>query len=266
MKEMFCNGTSVNQLSFEGPSVLLVHGLGLNKKMWDWQTKELSKLYSVISYDLYGHGQSEMPDGKINLSMFSNQIKEIMEYLEIKKTALLGFSLGGMIVRKFAIDHEEKLWALGILNSAHKRSLEAKHAVQKRVEQVKKFGPSSTVEDALERWFTEEFRSQNYKIMNLIREWVLANNKDVYPKIYQLLVDGVDELVEKKLSINCPTLVLTGDEDYGNSPEMSKEISKQIDHSQTMILKGLRHMALIEAPEILNKILIEFLNESLKNY
>ena len=102
--------------------------------------------------------------------------------------------------------------------------------------------------------------------MNLIREWVLANNKDVYPKIYQLLVDGVDELVEKKLSINCPTLVLTGDEDYGNSPEMSKEISKQIDHSQTMILKGLRHMALIEAPEILNKILIEFLNERLKNY
>ena len=44
------------------------------------------------------------------------------------------------------------------------------------------------------------------------------------------LVGGEEllEQTEKKLSINCPTLVLTGDEDYGNSPEMSIEISKQI--------------------------------------
>ena len=98
--------------------------------------------------------------------------------------------------------------------------------------------------------------------MNLIRKWVLANRKDVYPKIYQLLVDGVDELVEKKLNINCPTLILTGDEDYGNSPEMSKEICKQIDNSQTIILRGMRHMALIESHEKVNKIIIKFLNEN----
>ena len=46
MKTMFFNGTSVKQISFAGPYVLLVHGLGLNKNMWEWQTKELSKFFS----------------------------------------------------------------------------------------------------------------------------------------------------------------------------------------------------------------------------
>ena len=262
MKTMFFNGTSVKQLSFAGPYVLLVHGLGLNKNMWEWQTKELSKFFSVISYDLYGHGESKIPEGKVDLELYSNQIKEILDFLKINKTALLGFSLGGMIARKFAIEHTDYLWALGIFNSAHKRSPKAKEAVQKRVDQTKKYGPSATVDDALERWFTKDFRSQNINVMNLIRKWVLANRKDVYPKIYQLLVDGVDELVEKKLNINCPTLILTGDEDYGNSPEMSKEICKQIDNSQTIILRGMRHMALIESHEKVNKIIIKFLNEN----
>ena len=95
--------------------------------------------------------------------------------------------------------------------------------------------------------------------MDLIRKWVLANKKDVYPKVYQVLVDGVDELLGERLPIKCPTLVLTGDEDYGNSPEMSMKISKQIKGSIVKILPGLRHMALIEDADTVNKILVDFL-------
>ena len=83
MKTMFFNGTSVKQISFAGPYVLLVHGLGLNKNMWEWQTKELSKFFSVISYDLYGHGESKIPEGKVDLELYSNQIKEILDFFLI---------------------------------------------------------------------------------------------------------------------------------------------------------------------------------------
>jgi pimeloyl-ACP methyl ester carboxylesterase len=120
-------------------------------------------------------------------------------------------------------------------------------------------GPQSTIEDALERWFTKNFREKNPIIMDRIRKWVLANKKEVYPKAYQVLVDGVDELLQSPLPVNCPTLVLTGDEDFGNSPEMSQEISKQILKSQLEILPGMRHMALIEDFQKVNKILSEFL-------
>ena len=227
--------------------------------MWGWQTSELSKKFSVVTYDLIGHGESKDPEGKLNLEKFSEQIIEIMNFLSIKKTALIGFSLGGMIARKFAIKYGEKLWALAVLNSAHKRDQKAKDAVQLRVNKVKIDGPQATTEDALNRWFTEEYRKNNPDVMNKIRNWVMENKKDVYPKAYQVLVDGVDELLDPSLPINCPTLILTGDEDFGNSPQMSSEISKQIKGSELKILPGLRHMALIEDASTVNNLLLEFL-------
>jgi pimeloyl-ACP methyl ester carboxylesterase len=227
--------------------------------MWRWQTNELSKNFSVVTYDLIGHGESKDPEGKLDLEEFSEQILEIMKFLSIKKTALIGFSLGGMIARKFAIKYDEKLWALAVLNSAHKRDQKAKDAVQLRVNKVKIDGPQATTEDALNRWFTEEYRQNNPDVMNKIRNWVMENKKDVYPKAYQVLVDGVDELLDPTLPIYCPTIILTGDEDFGNSPQMSSEISKQIKGSELKILPGLRHMALIEDANTVNNLLVEFL-------
>ena len=259
MKTFNNSGSSISLVSSKGPYVIMVHGLGLNKKMWGWQTNELSKNFSVVTYDLIGHGESKDPEGKLNLEKFSEQILEIMNFLSIKKTALIGFSLGGMIARKFAIKYNEKLWALAVLNSAHKRDQKAKDAVQLRVNKVKIDGPQATTEDALNRWFTEEYRKNNPDVMNKIRNWVMENKKDVYPKAYQVLVDGVDELLDPSLPINCPTLILTGDEDFGNSPQMSSEISKQIKGSELKILPGLRHMALIEDASTVNNLLLEFL-------
>jgi len=259
MKNIFVKGTSVNLVSENGPYVILIHGLGLNKDMWEWQTRDLSKNYSLITYDLIGHGESKDPEQNLNLEIFSDQIFEIIEYFSLDKIALVGFSLGGMIARKFALKYNDRLWALAILNSAHKRTKKAKEAVQLRVNSVIENGPQSTIDDALERWFTKNFRENNPIIMDRIRKWVLANKKEVYPKAYQVLVDGVDELLQSPLPVNCPTLVLTGDEDFGNSPEMSQEISKQIIKSQLEILPGMRHMALIEDFQKVNKILSEFL-------
>ena len=259
MKTFNNSGSSISLVSSNGPYVILVHGLGLNKEMWGWQTNELSKNFSVVTYDLIGHGESKDPEGKLNLEKFSEQILKIMNFLSIKKTALIGFSLGGMIARKFAIKYNEKLWALAVLNSAHKRDRKAKDAVQLRVKKVKIDGPQATTEDALNRWFTEEYRKNNPDVMNKIRNWVMGNKKDVYPKAYQVLVDGVDELLDPSLPINCPTLILTGDEDFGNSPQMSSEISKQIKGSELKILPGLRHMALIEDASTVNNLLLEFL-------
>ena len=263
MKTFNHNGSSINLISSKGPHLILVHGLGLNKEMWEWQTNELSKHFSVVTYDLIGHGQSVDPKGKLNLDMFSDQILDIIDFLSIKRTAIAGFSLGGMIARKFAIKHGNKLWALAILNSAHKREKKARDAVQLRVNKVIQDGPKATTEDALNRWFTEKYRKNNPEIINKIRNWVLANKKDVYPNAYQVLVDGVDELLEPILNINCPTLVLTGDEDYGNSPQMSMEISKQIKGSRLEILSGLKHMALVEDAPTVNKIIIEFLIDNI---
>ena len=241
------------------PPLIMIHGLGLNKDIWQWQIPALKDKYRVISYDLYGHGQSATPTDAPSLSMFSRQLSNLMTFCNIDHATLIGFSLGGMIARRFAQDEPERTEKLIILHSPHHRSPQAQAAILERVEQARKYGSKATVEAALNRWFTSDFIITNPKIIDLVRDWVIANKTDVYYKIYGVLAEGIDEIVKPDPAISCPTLVVTGDQDFGNGPEMSYAIGAEISGSKVHILKGLRHMALAENPRAVNDLIIDFL-------
>ncbi len=242
------------------PVVVMIHGLGLNRDCWQWTTPALSDHYRVLCYDLYGHGQSAPPPETPSLSLFSNQLAALLDHCGIETASLAGFSLGGMILRRFAQDHAHRTTGLVILNSPHKRSTDAQDAILKRVEQARLEGPQSTVEAALDRWFTTDFRQANPDMMDTVRGWVTANDIDIYHTIYCVLADGIDEIIAPSPPISCPTLVITGDEDYGNGPEMTRAIAAEIAGAQSVILKGLRHMALAEDPDAVNTPLLAFLD------
>ena len=245
------------------PVVVLVHGLGLNRQIWQWLVPELEKTHRVLTFDLLGHGQSRALVTQPTLTTLSEQMVALLDYCGIEKAAIVGFSLGGMIARRFAQDHGDRVTALGIMHSPHKRSEQAQKAIEARVEQAKQSGPSATVEAALERWFTDDYRALRPDMMDLVRTWVLANDPTIYPSLYRILAEGVDEIVKPDPPIKAPALVLTGDEDYGNGPEMSAAIAQEIEGSQLVILKGLRHMALAEDPAAFNRPLADFLGSTL---
>lgn len=257
------DGTRFEWRGDDGPAVALIHGLGLNRQMWQWQLPVLAPRYRVLAYDLYGHGDSPRPPSPANLTLFSDQLRRLLDESDVERCAVVGFSLGGMIARRFALDHADRLSALAILNSAHERTAAQRDAILKRVEQAREQGPSSTVEAALERWFSDDFRAGNPDVLDLVRQWVMANDKEVYPDIYRVLADGVDEIVEPIKTIRCPTLVMTGEEDFGNSPEMTRAIAESIAGARAVVLPGLRHMALAEAPEVFNQALVSFLDQVL---
>lgn len=108
-------------------------------------------------------------------------------------------------------------------------------------------------------WFTDGFRVANPALTEQVRDWVIANREEIYAPIYQVLGDGVTELLAPKPPITVPTLVPTADRDGGNPPAMSRAISAGIPGATLVILEGLRHMALAEAPQIFNENLLTFL-------
>ena len=260
MTSLTPRGTAFDSFGSGTRVIALVHGLGLNRHSWQWQVPALSRHFRVITFDLHGHGDSSVPPGTPSLTMFSEQLAELLDHLGIAQASVFGFSLGGMIARRFAMDHADLLGVLGILHSAHARDKAAHDAIQARVVQAARDGPAATVEAALSRWFTDAFRLNHPEMMDEVRRWILANRKDVYAPIYQVLVDGVTELVAPRPPIAAPTLVMTGEEDYGNSPAMSRAIAAEIPGSRLVILPGLRHMALAEAPELFNAELLAFLS------
>ncbi len=246
----------------EGPPVVLVHGLGMTRAMWDWQWPALTARFRVLRYDLLGHGASAKPQGPYSLTRFADQIAGLMEQLRWERAALVGFSLGGMIVRAFALTHPARAAALAILNSAHARSEAERDAVRKRVAIAEAGGPAATVDEALARWFTAEYGARHPEVLERVRGWILANDPAVYPLSYRVLAEGDLELAEAASAIACPTLVMTGAEDRGNSPDMARRLAALIPGAELAILPGLRHMGLAEDPEAFNSRLVDFLARS----
>ena len=255
------DGTAYSTVG-SGSPVVLVHGLGMHRGMWMWQVPALAKRFTVITYDLLGHGDSKNPPDNCTLPDFSDQLADLCDALGLNEIAVAGFSLGGMIVRSFTLAHPDRVSALAILHSAHDRTPEERAAIMVRVNQAAETGPSATVEAALERWFGDDFRAANPDVMDAVRDAIMANDPTVYPSIYRVLAEGDEELATAISAIQCPTLVMTGSEDHGNSADMSQRMAASILHAECIVLPGLRHMALAEDPDAFNAPLISFLESA----
>ncbi|MFZ5709627.1 MAG: alpha/beta fold hydrolase [Pseudomonadota bacterium] len=247
----------------DAPAVVLVHGLGLTRAVWQWMVPDLDGRFRVVTYDLAGHGASARPAGRPALGDLARQLSALLDHLGIARAAVVGFSLGGMVARRFAQDHPDRTAALAILNSPHRRTAAEQAAVLARVALAEAAGPAATVEAALSRWYTDACRASRPDLVDLTRSWVIGNDPGLYPGPYRILADGVEEVVAPSPPIGCPTLVLTAEADRGNGPHMAAAIAGEIAGSRLVILPGLRHLALVEDPAAVNRPVAAFLTEVL---
>jgi pimeloyl-ACP methyl ester carboxylesterase len=245
----------------DAPVIVLVHGLGLNRHVWKKFSSRLSHRYRVLNYDLYGHGESTPPPGTPSLTMFSEQLLGLLDELAIGQFSIIGFSLGGMINRRFAMDHPERLRAMAILNSPHEREPEAQKLVEQRALDSAAGGPGATLDATIERWFTADFIVTHPDFIATVRGWVLANDPESYALCRQVLAFGVVELIRPQPPITHPTLIMSCENDSGSTPAMSQAIASEIDGAQVIIVPGLQHMGLAENPSFFIAALVEFLEE-----
>lgn len=247
------------------PVVAFVHGLGLNRGMWRAFAAALSGRYRVLVYDLFGHGGSAPPPGAVSLSMFSLQLQELLDALGVDKCAIAGFSLGGMINRRFALDFPESVTALAIFNSPHKRSAQEQKSAAQRAAQTAK-SMAAALDATMARWFTPEFRAAQPETVAQVRQWVMANDPAVYAGCRRLLVDGVAELTARAHRsappLARPALVMTCENDVGSTPAMSHAIAAEIPGAQARIVPGLRHLGLVERPAEFTGPLLQFLDRA----
>ena len=239
--------------------VVLIHGLGLNRKMWYEHARALSDQFRVLTYDLEGHGESSPPLHTPSLSLFSNQLRQLIAELNIDSCSVVGFSLGGMINRRFAIDYPECTDSLIILNSPHQRDAEEQKIIEQRVADTNDGGPQATLQTSLERWFTPEFLAAKSNIVSEVGSWILRNDPIVYTQCRQVLATGVKELIDPQPPIRIPTLIMTCESDSGSTPWMSQCIAKEIENSKCAIVPRLQHLGLMEDPDLFIKHIRKFL-------
>src|SRR6056297_3243404 len=255
-------GTAYEMTGPEGaPVIALIHGLGLNRgSTWGAIVPVLAQEFRVLAYDLLGHGDSALPGGKVNLTALSEQLIALMDELGIARAALVGFSLGGMINRRCAMDHPERVAGLAVLNAPHERDRQAQKMVEASARDSSAGGPAATIEAAIERWFTPEFKNDSSDLVDEVRATVLASDPASYAAHRRVLAEGVTELIRPQPPITHPTLVMTCEHDSGSTPAMSHAIASEIEGAETVIVPGLRHLGLLEQPGRFTPPVLDFLD------
>ena len=230
--------------------LVFIHGVGLDHKMWKPQIENLNE-FSTITYDLLGHGKTPCKKEKLNLSDFSNQLNEILEHLNIEKIHLVGFSLGSLIALDFASKSEDKIDKLILIGTTYKRSREERSLVIDRYNQAKLNKPIS--KQALKRWFTDEYLEKNPKTYHLFMDILNKNSVDHknFLKAYELFANHEDN-TQVIQNITSKTLVMTGSDDPGSTPAMSKELIKDLANSRYVEIENGKHLCSIECADDVN--------------
>ena len=168
-----------------------------------------------------------------------------------------------MINRRFALDYAGRLSALAILNSPHDRGDEAQILVEARAAAVRSEGAMATMEAALERWFTHDYRTSHPDFMEMVRAWRRQADAQSYAEAAWVLATGVKELTRLTTPVNVPTIVITSENDSGSTPDMAAIIAKEIDQAEIRIVPELKHLGLMEQPQSFALPVIEFFREFL---
>ena len=101
--------------------IIFIHGVGLTHEIWEPQL-DYFKDKTTICYDILGHGKTPLNKSNISFDDFAEQLINLINELNFDKIHLVGFSIGSLIARNFAIKYNDRLKSLTLLGSIFKRS------------------------------------------------------------------------------------------------------------------------------------------------
>ena len=235
------------------PSIF-IHGVGLDISMWDKQKKFFKK--NFLYYDLINHGKTKKVLKKLTYENYNSQLKALINYFNLKKINLIGYSIGSIIALNFSIKNKKLVNKLVLISSVYKRSAYEKKLVKSRYNSAIK--EKSISKKTVNRWFTEKYLMKNFKTYNKFYSLLENNKKNNFLPAYNLFANS-NNLKYNFKHFNIPTLLITGEKDYNSTPKMSLQLNKEIKNSKLKIVSKAKHMAIYEKAHIVNREIKNFL-------
>ena len=252
------------------PWVTLVHGSADNHTAWWLQTPALAETFHVLTYDVRGHGETETPEHEQPSQMtFVNDLAGLLTGLGIERTALIGYSMGGGIVRNFAATHPDRVWGLVISNggrldapppATEEEAASAQAQREERLANIRAGGMKYVFDNWITQVYTPEFASARPDVVGKHRSITESNDPAKYLHVMSGMggPSGVDVA-----AIHAPTLIIVGAGDEYTGPEAAHDLAQAMTGTQAGVqVFPSRHGTPFELPDDYNGALLTFLNEN----
>jgi pimeloyl-ACP methyl ester carboxylesterase len=92
----------------KGIPIVLIHPPLLTSETFNYQKAQLSDEFEVITFDIRGHGESKPSKRKLTYPLIAEDIRQLLDALDIDKAYLCGYSTGGSIVLEALLTYPDR--------------------------------------------------------------------------------------------------------------------------------------------------------------
>ena len=270
--------------NFNGKSVLLLHGKNFNGAYWKTTIDALTKKgFRVVVPDQIGFGKSDKPDNfQYTFQQLAENTKQILDTLGIKKIAVLGHSMGGMVATRFALMYPEITDKLILENPIGLEDWKLKvpykpvdwwykNELTQSYDRIKKY--------QLDSYYDGKWKPEYDEWVNLLAGWTLNSDFQKIAWNAALTYDMIftQPVVYEFQNIKAPTLLIIGTRDrtalgkplvstevqatMGLYANLGKETQKKIPNAKLVEIPNIGHMPHIESFDKFITPLIDFLQK-----
>ena len=254
-----------------GQPVVLIHGWPLSHEMWEYQINDLVDAgFRVIAYDRRGFGKSSKPYDGYDYDTLTDDLKALLDDLDLQDVTLVGFSMGGgEVVRYFSKHGGERVSKAVLIGSVTPHLLKSDHNPNGVKESAFEEMIGGIKEDRIN--FLDTFGKLFFGV-NLVNKPVSAPLLEYYRMLGSMASPratvecvrsfGYTDFLKDMGAVNVPTLIIHGDADKTVPIEPTGNLSaKLIPDSQYIIYEGAPHGLFYTDRERLNTDLIQFIRE-----
>ena len=256
--------------SGEGPPIVLSHGVTNSIREWFHQLESLPRAgFRTIAFDHRGHGQSVVGSEGHSVENLAQDVRSVVEGLDLRGAVLVGHSMGGVAVEAFVTQFPrlaaERVAGIVLLSTFAKTPFGSPSTrTKKRIEQI-----TSHVPDMSWVWSQPNLglllarigfgRDPHPSHVELARQMLRDCPPDTRIVAPRALV-GFDVTADLP-NVDIPTLVIGGTGDLLTPPAHARLIAKLIPNARLEVFPGGGHMLMLERADELDRLIIDFARE-----
>ena len=226
-----------------GRPLVFIHGLSDSLLYWEFLASNLKQDYQIIRMDLRGHGESYLGNDEVNIDLYVDDLKNLLNDLNLDNVDLIGFSLGGAVALDFSLKYPENVSSL-VLMSSFSKSDEYLTNIFTQFKDALKNSFEDFYDLILPMVLCPEVIDDNREALDQIREFASKTaNTDAYIKAVDACMEfDVDDSLSK---IEVPTLVMSGKYDEISLLSSQRQLQKKIKNSELIVFDNVKHNLLV---------------------
>lgn len=244
-----------------GPPVVLLHGLLMDRTMWDPQIEALAGRHRVIAIDAPGHGESAGVDVGIDFWRYAEMVAGVCDQLGIGRAVWGGQSMGGFTSLRAALAMPDRISRLVLIDTQAHAEDRDKLAQYEALLQV---GLDSGFNEDLAQIIMVILFSERYAATPESGIWrKKMADADVHAAHAMIrAVFDRDDIHDRVSEIPHPSLVIHGTDDVAIEDDRGRELAEALPNATYISVPDAGHACPCETPEPVSEAILSFLDGS----